>query len=361
MIYSNQTVPKCTRAPLGQPATHRVSRTRQALTVAAWLIAITAPAARAQSVTADVELFAAPGERALAVVKSGAVVTVGETRGAFVLATVDGWLAAPLLGASRDSFKVSVAGNRNARLRASASPHAAIIADLKGGIGLEELGRQGAWVHVRRSGWVSSTRVAASPANGSNADGGNPTPAAASRPSAQADTGRVDDSAVPLTPTVETTLSAAPDGERIAALQPGARAVVTGRDRGWVRVRIEGWARERDFAVADTALRGSLSAADLRADPDGTRGRLVHWDVQVLAHQVADPLRKALANLEPYLLAQGPGRENALLYLAIPMGLAATAREIPDMTMVTVTARVRAGKSEPVGVPVLDLLTIVRR
>jgi hypothetical protein len=175
------------------------------------------------------------------------------------------------------------------------------------------------------------------------------------------DTSRVDDSAVPLTPTVETALAAAPDGDRIATVLPGARAVVTGRDRGWVRVRVEGWARERDFAVADTALRGNLSAADLRADPDGTKGRLVHWDVQVLAHQMADPLRKGLANQEPYLLAQGPGRENSLLYLAIPATLASTAREIPDMTTVTITARVRFGKSEPVGVPVLDLVTIVGR
>jgi hypothetical protein len=166
---------------------------------------------------------------------------------------------------------------------------------------------------------------------------------------------------MPLTPAVQTALSTSPDGQRIGLIEPGARAIVTGRDRGWVRVRVDGWAREGDFVVADTALRGSLSAADLRADPDGTKGRLVHWDVQVLAHQVADPLRKGLVNQEPYLLAQGPGRENALLYLAISAALATTAREIPDMTMVTITARVRSGKSEPVGVPVLDLLSIVRR
>ena len=317
---------------------------------------------RAQSASGDTELFATPGDRALAVVKSGAPLVLGETRGTFVEATIEGWLAAPLLGASRDSFDLSVTGNRGARLRASASPHAAIIAELRAGMGLQELSRQGAWVRVRRAGWLRVARVSLAPSIAASA---NNAPASSASPAvgepSTADTARIDDSLVPLTPTSETALAVAPDGERIASLQPGARVVVTARDRGWVRIRVEGWARERDFAVADTALRGMLSAADLRADPDATKGRLVHWDVQVLAHQIADPLRKALANQEPYLLAQGPGRENALLYLAIPPTLAATAREIPDMTTVTITARVRSGKSEPVGVPVLELLTIVRR
>ena len=119
--------------------------------------------------------------------------------------------------------------------------------------------------------------------------------------------------------------------------------------------------READLSVADTALRGALSAADLRADPDGTVGRLVHWEVEILAHQIADPLRKGLVNQEPYLLAQGPAGENALLYLAIPPSLAATAREIPDLAHAIITARVRSGRSEPVGTPVLELLTIVGR
>jgi SH3-like domain-containing protein len=352
-------VPKCTRTPQGLPATRLAPRScLVAATLLAILLTVTTVPLHAQSASGDTELFAAPGSRVLANVKAGAPLVLGESRGGFVQGTVEGWLAAPLVASSRDSFNLVVRGSRTVRLRASASPNAAIVAEVRGGTGLQELGRQGTWVRVRRTGWISAARVASSPGSGpaQSAPSGEPGPSLSS-----VDTSRVDDSAVPLTPTVETTLAAAPDGDRIATVLPGARAVVTGRDRGWVRVRIEGWARERDFAVADTALRGNLSAADLRADPDGTKGRLVHWDVQVLAHQVADPLRKGLANQEPYLLAQGPGRENSLLYLAIPPTLAATAREIPDMTTVTITARVRFGRSEPVGVPVLDLVTIVGR
>ena len=104
-----------------------------------------------------------------------------------------------------------------------------------------------------------------------------------------------------------------------------------------------------------------MSAADLRADPDGTVGRIVHWDVEILAHQVSDALRKNLADREPYLLAQGPAGESSLLYLAIPPALAATAAQIPDLAKAPITARVRTGRSEPVGVPVLELITIVQR
>jgi len=284
-----------------------------------------------------------------------------------VQSTVDGWIAAALLGGARDSFPLTVKPGGAVRLRSSASPQGTIVADLRGGMGLNEVERRGAWVHVRRTGWLPgkvlalSSQAASQPPPSQQAS----TAPAAAQPSAPApqapagpDTTR---NGLVLTPVVQTALAASPSGERLGSLGPGARATVTGRERGWVRVQVEGWVREADLSVADTALRGALSAADLRADPEGTAGRLVHWEVEVLAHQIADPLRKGLSEQEPYLLAQGPSGENALLYLAIPPSLAATAREIPDLSRAIITARVRSGRSEPVGIPVLELLTIVGR
>jgi hypothetical protein len=64
---------------------------------------------------------------------------------------------------------------------------------------------------------------------------------------------------------------------------------------------------------------------------------------------------------EPYLLARGPGSEGGLLYLTIPPALLAEAKIIPPLTIVVVTARVRAGRSEPVGTPILELKTISKR
>jgi hypothetical protein len=345
------------------------------LLVSAALVAFSliAPRARAQSVTTrDAELLAAPGSRPIATVRKGATVATAASRAGFVQSTVDGWIAAALLGAKRDSFPQTVKAGGDVRLRADPNAKSAVVADLKGGMGLFEIERRGAWVHVRRSGWISAKSIGTSSiATGAVAD---PPTAVAKASTAPAPAHPVIDTAVAapaatdtsrngliLTPVAPTSIATSPDGQRVGSLSPGARAMVTARERGWVRVQVEGWMREADLSVADTALRGALSAADLRADPDGTVGRLVHWEVEILAHQIADPLRKGLVNQEPYLLAQGPSGENALLYLAIPPSLAATAREIPDLAHAIITARVRSGRSEPVGTPVLELLTIVGR
>jgi hypothetical protein len=83
--------------------------------------------------------------------------------------------------------------------------------------------------------------------------------------------------------------------------------------------------------------------------------------VQAIAVQSADPLRKGLAPDEPYLLARGPGSESSLLYLALPPALVASARALQPLAYVMVLARVRQGRSDPSGVPILDVLRIVPR
>ncbi|NUO65149.1 MAG: hypothetical protein HOQ11_10415 [Gemmatimonadaceae bacterium] len=366
---------KCTRA---HTHTRRIAGIRRALGIALFPLAFAggAPrAARAQDVIVrGTDLFAAPGERPLATLRKGAVVAAGARQGNWVQATVDGWVAAPFLGGARDSFALTIKPGNPVRLRADAAPQSAVVGDLRAGMGVAQVERRGAWVHIRRTGWVAIASVgAAAPVATAT-----PTPPAtvdttpatiapaeqqqttkpATRTTAPVDSGP---GGLVLTPVGQTALAAAPDGQRVGTLLPGARTTVTGRDRGWIRVQVEGWAREADFSVADSALKGAVSAADLRSDPEGTVGRIVHWDVEILAHQISDALRKNLADREPYLLAQGPAGENSLLYLAIPPALAPAAAQIPDLAKATITARVRTGRSEPVGVPVLELITIVRR
>lgn len=151
-----------------------------------------------------------------------------------------------------------------------------------------------------------------------------------------------------------------PETPSVGQIAKGATVDVIARDRGWVRVRLEGWVKESDLIVADSTLR-PLSAADIRSDPEGSKGKLVRWDVQAVALQTADPLRTGLQPGEQYLLALGPGSEKTLVYLAVPQSLLATARSLPSLADVTVTARVRNGKSEPAGVPILDLESLTRR
>jgi hypothetical protein len=163
-----------------------------------------------------------------------------------------------------------------------------------------------------------------------------------------------------VVPTRGIALRSAPDAQALGTVAAGTPLTPLARERGWVRVRVEGWVPERDVVAADTALRSPLSAADIRSDPAGTRGKVVRWEVEVLSLQKADPLRRDLAQDEPYLLARGPGKENAILYLAVPPSLVETARNLAARVLahVTVTARVRNGRSEPVGVPILDILAI---
>jgi hypothetical protein len=164
-----------------------------------------------------------------------------------------------------------------------------------------------------------------------------------------------------LIPTANVALRAAPDARALATVAQGTTLVPLARDRGWVRVRLEGWVPEKDVAPADTAVRMGVSAADLRADPVGTRGKVVRWSVQILAKQKADGLRRDLAPDETYLLARGPYEENALLYLVVPPALLVMAKSVPELSQAMITARVRTGRSDLVGVPILDLLTITLR
>lgn len=169
------------------------------------------------------------------------------------------------------------------------------------------------------------------------------------------------DSSRALTPVARAMLRAGPGAQVLATLDSGARLQVLAHDRGWTRVRVEGWVKDEDLQPADSASYPSLSAADLRADPQGTRGKTVRWRVQVIALQTADPLRRDLAPNEPYLLAKGPGTEDALLYLAVPPSLLATARALDPLSTVTVIARVRVGRSAASGVPILDIERIAQR
>jgi hypothetical protein len=186
--------------------------------------------------------------------------------------------------------------------------------------------------------------------------------ATAAKPPATSTLESVPSGAPPLAPLAATALRDAPDGQPFATLSPHVILEPVARDRGWVRVRAEGWIKESEAAPVDSD-RVVLSAADLRADPDGARGKHVRWDVEVLAMATADPLRKGLNPDEPYLLVRGPGAESALLYVAVPPSLVTAARALASLAPVPITlaATVRWGRSEPVGVPILDAQSLTRR
>jgi hypothetical protein len=342
-------------------------------------------------------VLSTPNGRAIGSVHPGTELRVIETKGAYAKVAVGGFVERTRLSAQRGSASPRV-GSRSAVLRAKGASSGKSIASLDPGT-IVTVGTGAAakgWVRVTREGWVlksalaapavATTRkpttktVAKAPAPARRSSAGEvetpatrstprrvtttpavtkpaETPAAASSSASPARASTVNDST--LSPTSNVALRTAPDARPLATVVPGAALTPLARERGWVRVRLEGWVQERDLTLADSSIRSAVSAADLRADPQGSRGKMVRWTVQILATQKADALRRDLNPDETYLLARGPNEENALLYLVVPPALLPIAKTIPELSQALVTARVRTGRSDLVGVPILDLLTLV--
>jgi hypothetical protein len=357
--------------------------------------------AQSRVVTTPAAVLAAPNGKAIGSIHPGATLRVLETRGAYAKVAVDGFVERKQLSAQRSTSGTRV-GSRAAVVRARGSTAARSLASLDAGTNVTVASGSAptGWVRVARVGWVLKTSLdrattpnlarSTAPAH-KNASADKPETSAkkasagevaSSSPTKAAAVSAPKVSAVPppvrapatksvaatrplsdstLMPTANIALRAAPDARPLATVAQGTSLVPLARDRGWVRVRLEGWVPERDVAPADTTVRMGVSAADLRADPVGTRGKVVRWSVQILAKQKADALRRDLAADETYLLARGPYEENSLLYLVVPPSLLVMAKSLPELSQAMITARVRTGKSDLVGVPILDLLTITTR
>ncbi len=341
------------------------------------LAAVAAVPVRPQGLTGPAVLYARPGDTELATVAEGTVLEPGRTSGEYAHVTLHGFIATSLLGGARDSFPVSV-GTSDVRLRGQPSTSAPVIADVQEGMAFHVVKRTGRWTEVKRSGWIRRSafpavlarRQVTATASPSRPERAAPKPRVTAP--AKSSTPRADPPRTPeardttastadaVTPASTAPLSGAPGLAPVASIQHGAVLTPLARDRGWVRVRLEGWMREQDLEAADSTMAG-LSAADLRANPDGYVGRTVRWSVTALAFQTADPLHRDMRPDEPYLLARGPGKETALLYLALPAGLVDRAKALAPMTPLVITAKVRTGRSSPAGVPILDVITLATK
>ncbi len=323
-------------------------------------LVVAPPLASQVALVVQAEGRGAPGGTVTATLRPGARVFVSGRRGGEVLVTLEGWVPAAMLGAKRDTFAASVGGTSSLRVRATPSLEGVLVAELKPGTGVMTIARQGAWSRVRRSVWILPGALPKSFAQAPGVKGADASPTKL-KPPVPGEEAVLPAPAGSMSATRGTKLLSAPGGTGLGDVASGVVVQPLARDHGWMRVRIEGWVNENDLAPADSSFGAGLSAADLRADPSGTHGRVVRWDVQVLSFQTADPLRREMARDEPYLLARGPTGENVLLYLTIPPSLLSEAKAIPPLTHVIITARVRSGRSEPVGTPILDLKTITRR
>jgi hypothetical protein len=327
------------------------------------LCVLLASSARAQSTAATAAAVrAAPDGRLVATMRAGAALKPGATKAQWTAVTIEGFLHKSVVTTKKDVLTIRAPSG--AALRASADPSGAVIAVIEDGETVSRQSTNGEWLRVKRDAWVRTRdirtvvakappqRVASIPPRAAP-----PAPAPASAP-ARVDAPPVAADFAASHPLV---LRAAPDGKPAGTADSAARVRIVARDHGWARVELEGWVRESELIPVDSSSVSAVSAADLRSDPEHYKGSTVRWVVQAIAVQQADPLRKGLAPDEPYLLARGPGSESSLLYLALPTALVASARALQPLSDIMVLARVRAGRSEPSGVPILDVLRIVPR
>ncbi len=330
-------------------------------------------------VLAGSALRTVPGGRVVGVLSRALDGPVEMVQGSAVRLRLRGFLSEKSVKLEANGTRAVVAGaaENHGILRTGPSEKDPALATLQLGAVVFPGPRSASFLPVNRTVWVDKSRLAkltAPAASGalkptrpearvSAAQTSAAEPVAqAPRPTAAA--AAVPASLVPALPPKQTiglsALRLSPDGDPITSLPPGTVVSPLTTDNGWTRVRLEGWIQTKSLAAASAKAAGELSAADLRADPKGTKGRAVRWTVETLSYQLGDGLRREL-NGEPYLLARGPGNERAILYLAVPDSLISAARALAPLTSVTITARVRTGRSEPGGVPILDLLELVRR
>jgi hypothetical protein len=349
------------------------------------LCVLLATSARAQTTAATAAAArAAPDGRLVATMRAGAAVKAGATKSSWTAVTIEGFLHKSVVSAKKNALTIQAPSG--ASLRVSADPSAQVVAVIEDGVAVERVSANGEWYRVKRDAWVQSRELRTVTAKAPPLVGGAPAraaqqgapqkvsalppraaPAAAPAPASAS-------AAPPAPPRVDNALAlgdfaashpivlrAAPDGKPAGSADSAARVRIVARDHGWARVELEGWVRESELVPVDSSSVSAVSAADLRSDPEHYRGSTVRWVVQAIAVQQADPLRKGLSPEEPYLLARGPGSESSLLYLALPSALVASAKALQPLSNILVLARVRAGRSEPSGVPILDVLRIVPR
>jgi hypothetical protein len=342
------------------------------------LCVLVASSARAQSTAASAAAVrTAPDGRLVATMRAGAALKPGNTKGSWTAVTIEGFLHKSVVNAKKGILTIHASSG--AALRASADPSGAIIAVIEDDVAIDNIvSTKGDWIRVRDGGWVQTRDIKTMVAKAPPLVGGAPQrapstqgapqrvttiPPRAAAPPASAPASRPDAPAAAgdFAASHPIVLRAAPDGAPAGTADSAARVRIVARDHGWARVELEGWVRESELIPVDSSSVSAVSAADLRSDPDHYKGSTVRWVVQAIAVQQADPLRKGLAPDEPYLLARGPGSESSLLYLALPSALVASARSLQPLSNIMVLARVRAGRSEPSGVPILDVLRIVPR
>ena len=302
--------------------------------------------------------------RRIARLARGAVLAGGSgaTRNDWIQVTLDGWIFATSVKRSdRPEFDLLVTRAPNENLRAA--PAGPLVAELSQGFGLKRAPPDsgGRWLHVMREGWgqrsalapiadIVATRTADTTTDTSASRGG-PTPAPRAGDSTRVDSTRAQ-------PVRVTTLYRAPDGPEAGTLMTDTPLHVLSRNGEWTRVQFEGWVKGGDLQAAPAGVLIGVTAAELRAEPQRYAGQVLRWNLEFIAIQKADDLRPDIPSGSSYVLARGPLPERGFVYVVVPDTKLPAFRALTPLVTMTITARVRNGRSRYLGNPVVDLMSL---
>jgi hypothetical protein len=302
--------------------------------------------------------------RRIARLTRGAVLTVGArgagaTRNDWIQVTLDGWIFATSVGRSdRPDFDLLVTRTPHENLRAA--PAGPLVAELSQGFGLKRAppDSSGRWLHVVREGWVQRSAlapmadvVATRTVDSAGTDTTQGTPTAGPSPGVSVDSTRAQ-------PLRMTTLYRVPDGPEAGTVATDTPLRVLSRNGEWTRVQFEGWVKGGDLQAAPAGVQIGVTAAELRAEPQRYAGQVLRWNLEFIAIQKADDLRPDIPSGSSYVLARGPLPERGFVYVVVPDNKLPAFRALTPLVTMTITARVRNGRSRYLGNPVVDLVSL---
>jgi hypothetical protein len=300
----------------------------------------------------------APSGRLLGSVFEGTELAGGRVSSGWVEVTLEGWIWGQSLRRVQDGtfdFEVSPSGGENLRME----PNGAVVSRLATGFLLEAVETGGAWVRVRRTGWMwgrSLERIQSGPQRV------DPPDVAPATPPRQAVSGGENaaglDRAVAAS---RTALRAVPDGDSTATLVGDAPLRILTRSGEWVRVQMEGWVHESDLRPVSGDVLVGVSGGEVRARPEEFEGRLLQWTLQFVSLQTSDGLRREIPEGRPYMLARGPVPEAGFVYVLLDAAQAAEVERMSSLVEIVMLVRVRVGRSRYLENPVVELVEMSMR
>jgi hypothetical protein len=299
----------------------------------------------------------APSGRLLGSVFQGTEVRGGQVVSGWVEVTLEGWIWGQSLRRVQDGtfdYEVSASNGENLRLE----PNGSVLSRLDTGFLLEAVETGGAWVRVRRTGWMWGRSLERVQGGAPRVD--PPDVVQTSRPPQTASAGGEAglDRAVAAE---RARLRAVPDGDSTATLAGDAPLRILTRSGEWVRVQMEGWVHESDLRPVSGDVLVGVSGGEVRARPEEFEGRLLQWTLQFVSLQTSDGLRQEIPDGQPYMLARGPVPEAGFVYVLLNATQAAEVERMSALVEIVMLVRVRVGRSRYLANPVVELVEMSMR